>query len=74
MSKEADREKEKEERRKERLERKLNKGQHKFDDKQYHAQKAKVQEDLEDALNVGMCLTVFTVYLCPLIHWGNYSS
>jgi len=53
LSKESEREKEKEERRQEKIARELN-SRHKFEDKEYVEQKAKVQEDLEAALNSGL--------------------
>lgn len=53
LSKEAEREQEREERKKDRLAKHL-RPQHKFDDEDYHEQKAKVQEDLQDALNTGL--------------------
>ena len=53
LAKEAEREQEREERKKDRLAKHL-RSQHKFDDEDYHEQKAKVQEDLQEALNTGM--------------------
>jgi len=53
LGKESEREKEKEDRRQERITRQLN-SRHKFDDKEYVEQKAKVQEDLEAALSTGL--------------------
>ncbi|RUS74466.1 hypothetical protein EGW08_017765 [Elysia chlorotica] len=53
LAKEAEREQEREERKKDRLAKHL-RPQHKFDDEDYHEQKAKVQEDLQDALNTGL--------------------
>ncbi|XP_074657004.1 splicing regulator SDE2-like [Tubulanus polymorphus] len=54
ISKKADREREKEEKRKERFERRRAVPNHKFDDPQYDQQKAKVKDNLEDALQAGL--------------------
>ncbi|XP_050405344.1 splicing regulator SDE2 [Patella vulgata] len=54
LSKQSDREREKEEKRKERMERRRYRPQHKFDDPTYVEQKNKVVEDLEDALQRGL--------------------
>ena len=77
MSKESEREKEKNDRRQERLERQLNPAQHKFDDPQYFEQRAKVQEDLEAALATGMLISshltrlcIFFLCLCVQIFFG----
>ncbi|GFN73677.1 sde2-like protein [Plakobranchus ocellatus] len=53
LAKEAEREQEREERKRDRLAKHL-RPQHKFDDAEYHEQKAKVQEDLQDALSTGL--------------------
>ena len=54
LSKQTDKEKEKEERRRERWERRKAMPNHKFDDPLYDQQRAKVSENLEDALQKGL--------------------
>ncbi|XP_059164825.1 LOW QUALITY PROTEIN: splicing regulator SDE2-like [Physella acuta] len=54
LAKEAEREREKEQRKQDRLAKRLTSHQHKFEDKEYYEQRAKVQEDLEDALSKGL--------------------
>ncbi|XP_046559856.1 replication stress response regulator SDE2-like [Haliotis rubra] len=53
LSKQADREREKEEKRQERLARRRACPQHNFDDPKYVAQRSKVADDLDDALQTG---------------------
>uniref|UniRef100_A0A0B7AVZ2 Uncharacterized protein n=2 Tax=Arion vulgaris TaxID=1028688 RepID=A0A0B7AVZ2_9EUPU len=54
LAKEADREHEREQRRQERLNKQLAPSQHKFDDAEYHEQRAKMQENLQDAVSKGL--------------------
>ena len=54
MSQKVQREQEKEARRRERLEKRKALPKHNFDDQEYHQQKQKVAEDLDDALLAGM--------------------
>ncbi|CAL1531264.1 unnamed protein product [Lymnaea stagnalis] len=54
LAKEAERERDRETRKQERLAKQLAPTQHKFDDPEYHEQRTKVQEDLEDALSKGL--------------------
>ncbi|CAG5126108.1 unnamed protein product [Candidula unifasciata] len=54
LAKEAERESEREQRRQERQAKRLAQNPHKFDDAVYHEQRAKVQEDLQDALSKGL--------------------
>ncbi|XP_067659963.1 splicing regulator SDE2-like, partial [Haliotis asinina] len=54
LSKQADREREKEEKRQERLARRRACPQHNFDDPQYVAQRSQVAEDLDDALQTAL--------------------
>ena len=53
IGKKADREREKEEKRQARLERQRAEPRHQFDDRAYMAQKAKVADNLQDALQAG---------------------
>ena len=62
MSKEADREREREERRRQRLERRRAEPRHMFDDQQYHEQKSQVADNLEDALQQGINMDYEVMY------------